>query len=79
MTLAIPSIDNDEDYDDRKEEEACRIEYSGSNKVRHGHRQTNFIPGGPKPPPYNGMSATEMVFAKSEFKKVRKKKPMGCK
>ena len=73
MTLAIPSVDNDEDYDDGKEEEARRIEYSDSNKVCHGRRQTNFIPDGPKPPPYNGMSATEMVFVKSEFKKVRKK------
>ena len=52
------------------EEEACRIDYSDSNKVRYGHCQTNFIPGGPKPPLYDGMSAKEMVFAKSEFKKV---------
>jgi hypothetical protein len=55
------------------EEEAHRIEYSDSNMVRHGPHQTNLIPGGPKPPPYDGMSAPEMVFAKSEFKKVRKK------
>jgi len=67
--LGYSSIDNDEDYDDGMEEEACRIEYSNSNKVRHGRHQTNLIPGGPNPPPYDGMSATEMVFEKSEFKK----------
>ena len=32
-----------------------------------------MIPGGPIPPSYDGMSAAEMAFAKSEFKKVRKK------
>jgi hypothetical protein len=67
------SVDDNEDYNNGMEEEACRIEYSDSNKVHHVRRQTNFIPGGPKPPPYDGMSATEMVFAKSEFKNVRKK------
>ena len=65
--------DDDEDYNDGMEEEARRIEYSDGNNNRHGRRQTNFIPGGPKPPIYDGMSATEMVFAKSEFKNVRKK------
>jgi hypothetical protein len=55
------------------EEEALRIEYSDRNSFCHGHRQTNFIPGGPKPPIYDGMSAMEMAFAKSEFRKVRKK------
>ena len=38
--LGYSSIDNDEDYDDGMEEEACRIEYSNSNKVRHGRHQT---------------------------------------
>jgi hypothetical protein len=65
--------DDDEDYNDGMEEEARRIEYSDGNNNRHGRRQTNFIPGGPKPPIYDGMSATEMVFAKSEFRKVCKK------
>ena len=55
------------------EEEALWIEYSDRNNFRHGRRQTNFIPGGPKPHIYNGMSVTEMAFAKSEFRKVRKK------
>ena len=55
------------------DEEALWIEYSDRNDVRRGRRQTNFIPGGPKPPIYDGMSATEMAFAKSEFRKVRKK------
>jgi hypothetical protein len=72
--LSYSSLDNDdEDYDDGMEEEARRIEYSDKNNNRHGRRQTNFIPGGPKPPLYNGMSATEMVFAKSELRKLRKK------
>ena len=72
--LSYSSLDDDdEDYDDGMEEEARRIEYSDRNNNRHGRRQTNYIPGGPKPPLYNGMSATEMVFAKSEFRKVRKK------
>ncbi len=71
--LGYSSVDDDEDYDNGMEEEACRIEYSNSNMVRPGRRQTNLIPGGPKPPSYDGMSATEMAFAKSEFKQVRKK------
>jgi hypothetical protein len=76
--LSYSSLDDDdEDYDDRMEEEACRIEYSDRNNNRHGPRQTNFIPGGPKPPIYDGMSATEMAFAKSEFRKVRKKYTNG--
>ena len=52
---------------------ACQIEYSKSNCVCHGRRQTNFIPGGPKQPLYNGMSAMEKVVAKQEYKRVRKK------
>jgi hypothetical protein len=64
---------DNEDYDDGMDEEALRIEYSDRNDVRHGRHQTNFIPGGPKPPIYDGMSAKEMAFAKTEFRKVRKK------
>jgi hypothetical protein len=55
------------------DEEACRIEYSDSKTYCPGRHQTNLIPGGPIPPSYDGMSAAEMAFAKSEFKKVRKK------
>ena len=64
---------DDEEYDDGMDEEALRIEYSDRNYVRHGRRQTNFIPGGPKPPIYDGMSKEEMALAKTEFRKVRKK------
>ena len=64
---------DNEDYDDGMDEEALRIEYSDRNDVRHGRHQTNFIPGGPKPPIYDGMSAKERAFAKTEFRKVRKK------
>ena len=64
---------NDEEYEDGMDEEALRIEYSDRNDVRHGRCQTNFIPGGPKPPIYNGMSKEEMAVAKTEFRKVRKK------
>jgi hypothetical protein len=35
---------DDEEYDDGMDEEALRIEYSDRNYVRHGRRQTNFIP-----------------------------------
>ena len=70
--------DDDEDYDDKEyddgiDEEARRIEYSDRNDVRHGRRQTNFIPGGPKPPIYDGMTEEEMSVAKTEYRKVRKK------
>jgi hypothetical protein len=64
---------DDDEYDDGMDEEARRIEYSDRNDVRHGRRQTNFIPGGPKPPIYDGMSQEEMAVAKTEFRKVRKK------
>ena len=47
------------------DEEARRIEYSDRNDVRHGRRQTNFIPGGPKPPIYDGTSQEEMAVAKN--------------
>ena len=49
------------------------IEYSDSNRVGHGRRQTNFIPDGPKPPKYNGMNEVEKVMAKQEYKRERKK------
>jgi len=66
---------DDEDYDDGMDEEACQIEYSNCNNVLHGCRQTNFIPSGPKQPSYDGMSEAEaeMVMAKKEYKKERKK------
>ena len=69
---------NDEDYDNGMDEEVLRIEYSDRNNFRHGRCQTNFIPGGPQPPIYDGMSANKMAFVKSEFRKVRKKTPMAC-
>ena len=52
---------------------ARRIEYSDSNHVRHGRRQTNFIPGGPKPSKKCGMNEVEKVMAKQEYKKELKK------
>jgi hypothetical protein len=48
--LSYSSAEDDEDYDDDMDEEASQSEYSDSNRVRHGRWQTNFIPGGPKPP-----------------------------
>jgi hypothetical protein len=71
--LGYSSDDDDQDYDDGMDEEARRIEYSDSKTYRPGRRQTNLMPGGPIPPSYDGMSAAEKAFAKSEFKKVRKK------
>ena len=71
--LGYSSDDDDEDYDDGMDKEARRIEYSDSKTYRPGRCQTNLIPGGPIPPSYDGMSAAEMAFAKSELKKVRKK------
>jgi len=61
-----------EDYDDNMEKTARRIEYSDSNRVRHGRRQTSFIPGGPKPPKYNGMNKVEKAMVKQEYKRERK-------
>ncbi len=34
--LSYSSAEDDKDYDDNMEEEACQIEYSNSNNVRHG-------------------------------------------
>ena len=70
--LSCLSAKDDEDYDGNIELAARQIEYSDSNPVRHGRWQTNFIPGGPKQPLYNGTSATEKVTVKQEYKRVRK-------
>jgi hypothetical protein len=51
--LSYSSAKDDKDYDDKMEKTAPQIEYSNRNGVRHGRRQTTFIPGGPKPPNYN--------------------------
>ena len=68
----------DEDYDDNMEKTTRWIEYSDSNRVGHGRRQTNFIPDGPKPPKYNGMNEVEkMVMAKQEYKREPKNSHMG--
>ena len=71
--LTYSSAEDDDDYDDAMEEEACQIEYSNCNNALHGRQQINFIPGGPKPPSYDGMSKVEKVFTKNEYKKERKK------
>ena len=55
------------------EKTARQIEYSDRNGVSHGRRQTNFIPGGPKPPKYDGMNDVEKAMAKQEYKRERKK------
>jgi hypothetical protein len=55
------------------EKTACQIEYFDRNGVSHGRRQTNFIPGGPKPPKYDGMNDVEKAMAKQEYKRERKK------
>jgi hypothetical protein len=75
--LSHSSDEDDKDYDDNMKFAARQIKYSDSNRVRHGRRQTNFIPGGPKPPSYDGMSEVEKVMAKQEYKRVRKKSQMG--
>jgi hypothetical protein len=71
--LSYSSDEDAEDYDDDMEKTACQIEYSDSNHVRHGRRQTNFIPGGPKPPNYDGMNEVEKAMAKQECIRERKK------
>ena len=70
--LSYSSDEDDKDYDDNTEEEACQIQYSDSSNVRHGRRQTNFIPGGPELPSYNGMNEGEKVLTKKECKKEHK-------
>jgi hypothetical protein len=76
--LTYSSAEDDDDYDNAMEEEARQIEYSDCNNALHGQRQTSFIPGGPKPPSYDGMSEVEKVLAKNEYKKERKKAQMDC-
>jgi len=71
--LSYSSVKDDEDYDDKMEKTACQIEYSDSNRFLHGQRQTNFNPGGPKPPKCNGMNEVEKAMAKQEYKRERKK------
>jgi len=71
--LSYSSAKDDEDYDDKMEKRACQIEYSDRNGVRHGRRQTTFIPGGPKPPNYDGMNDKEKEMAKQEYKRKPKK------
>ena len=71
--LSYSSAEYDEDYDDNIDLAARQIEYSDSNHIHHCRRQTNFIPGGPKQPLYDGMSAAEKVMAKQEYKSVRNK------
>jgi len=70
--LSYSSDEDDEDYEDDMEEEARVIEYSDVKNVRDGQRQTNFIPGGPKPPTYSGINAVEKALAKVEYTKKRK-------
>jgi hypothetical protein len=65
-------IDDDDDYLQEIKDEAHLIEYSDAKKVCHGRRQTNIIPGGPKPPDYSGMSSAELAEAKKEYKRERK-------
>jgi len=76
--LSYSSAEDDKDFDDKMEKTACQIEYSDRNGVRHGQRQTTFIPGGPKPPNYDGMNDEEKKMAKQEYKRKRKKSQMGC-
>jgi hypothetical protein len=71
--LSYSSAKDDEDFDDNMEKTACETEYSNRNGVNHGWRQTNFIPGGPKPPKYDGMNDVEKTMAKQEYKRERKK------
>ncbi len=75
--LSYSSDKNDEDYDDDMEEEARLIECSDVKNVHDGQRQTNFIPGGPKPPIYSGMNAVEKALAKAEYTKKRKRYTYG--
>jgi hypothetical protein len=75
--LSYSSAEDDEDYDDNMEKTACQIEYSDRNGVSHGRRQTSFIPGGPKPPKYDGMNDVEKAMAKQEYKRERKNSQMG--
>ena len=62
--LSFSSAEDNKDYDDNMEKTACQIEYSDRNGVSHGRRQTSFIPGGPKPPKYDGMNDVEKAMAR---------------
>ena len=70
--LSYSSNKDDEDYDNDMEEEAHLIEYSDVKNIRDGQRQTNVIPGGPKPPTYSVMNAVEKALTKAEYTKKRK-------
>jgi hypothetical protein len=61
--LNYSDIDDDDDYLQEIKDEARLIEYSNAKKVCHRQRQTNIIPGGPKPPNYSGMSSAELAEA----------------
>jgi hypothetical protein len=71
--FSYSSAEDNEDYDGNMEKTTRQIEYSDRNGVSHGRRQTNFIPGGPKPPKYNGMNNMEKAMAKQEYKREHKK------
>ena len=71
--LNYSSPEDDKDYNDKMEKTARQLGYSDRNGVRHGRRQTTFIPGGPKPPNYDGMNDEEKKMAKQEYKRKRKK------
>ena len=73
LSYSSAKDNEDYDYDNNMEEAACQIEYSDSNNVPHGRQQTNFIPGGPESPSYNGMNEVEKVLAKKKYTKERKK------
>jgi hypothetical protein len=70
--LSYSSDEDNKDYDNNMEEEAHLIENSDVKNVCNGQRQTNFIPGGPKPFTYSGMNAVEKALAKAEYTKKRK-------
>ena len=71
--LSYSSAEDDEDYNENMEKTACQREYSDRNGVSHGRQQTCFIPGGPKPPKYDGTNDVEKAMAKWEYKRERKK------
>ena len=61
-------------YDEDIDEDEKRIENSDSNKrVKVGHGRINFIPGGPSPPNYDGMTAAEADDAKKWYSIDRQK------
>ncbi len=70
--LNYSSHDDNDDYFQKMKDKARFIKYCNVKKVCHGRRQTNIIPGGPKPPNYSGMSSAELTEAKKEYKRERK-------